>query len=161
MAKPGTDEPKRAALARSATLHPHPERVTDDLFRDNPFFDAHDALQVKYEMLRRVRVDGHPVRQAVTAAGYSRPVFYQARDAFDTDGLAGLLPEKKGPRRAHKLTDEVLAFVEAELAEHPDRTPAELAARLAERFGLVVHPKSILRARGKKNRSRNPRPPGS
>jgi len=154
MPKTDPDRIKRDALARSSTLHPHPEIVAGELFRRNPFFDARDGLQVKYEMLRRVRVDGCPVGLAAASCGLSRPTYYQARDAFERAGLAGLLPEKKGPRRAHKLTVEVLAFIEVELATHPKRTPADLAARIEKRLGVTVHPKSIARARArwKKNR---------
>ena len=140
------DDPKRTALARSGTLHPHPDRVTDELFRDNLFFDARDGIQVKYEMLRRVRVDGHSVSGAAASFGLSRPTYYQARDAFERDGLAGLLPEKKGPRRAHKLTPDVLEFVEAEKEAEPSLRPAELARRIREQHGVEVHPKSINRA---------------
>ena len=143
-------DPKRSALVRSGTLHPHPERVTDELF-DSPFFDPRDRLQVKYEMLRRVRIDGYRVSRAASSCGLSRPTYYQARDAFERDGLAGLLPDKKGPKRAHKLTPEVLAFVDAELDAHPELGPIELARRIKEHFGLQVHPKSIARARRKKN----------
>lgn len=159
MAQPDPNEIKRNALERSATLHPHPERVTDELFVGHPFFDARDGLQVKYEMLRRVRVDGQPVSQAAAAAGLSRPTYYQAQDAFEQDGLAGLLPEKKGPQRAHKLTAEVLAWVDSELAMHPERTLTELALRLQSKFGVTVHPKSIGRARAKKKRAAKPGPP--
>ena len=160
MPKPDPDDHKREALARSATLHPHPEQVTDALFCDNPFFDARDSLQVKYEMLRRVRVDGHAVSQAAAASGLSRPTYYQAHDAFERGGLAALLPEKKGPKRAHKLTCEVLAFVEAELAAHPERTTGELAVQIEKKLGVTVHPKSIgrARARGKKNHGTKSRP---
>jgi len=154
MPKPDPDRIKCDALACSSTLHPHPELVADELFRQNPFFDARDGLQVKYEMLRRVRVDGCSVGRAAASCGLSRPTYYQARGAFEHGGLAGLLPEKKGPQRAHKLTAEVLAFVEAELAAHPERTPADLAARIEKRLGVTVHPRSIgrARARWKKNR---------
>jgi hypothetical protein len=56
------------------------------------FFDPHDAAQVKYEMLRRVRVDDQPVTAATRAFGFSRPTFYQAHEAFERAGLPGLLP---------------------------------------------------------------------
>jgi len=154
MPKPDPDRIKRDALARSSTLHPQPELVTDELFQRNPFFDARDGLQVKYEMLRRVRVDGCPAGRAAASCGLSRPTYYQARDAFERAGLAGLLPEKKGPRRAHKLTAEVLAFIEAELAANPERTPADLAVRIEKRFGVTVHPKSIGRARTRRKKNR-------
>ncbi len=144
-----SDDPKRRELARTGTLHPSPEQVSDELFRDNPFFDPRDGLQVKYEMLRRVRVDGHAVSQAADSCGLSRPTYYQARDAFERDGLVGLLPEKKGPKRAHKLTPEVLDFVDVQLEAEPGLSPAELARRIFEKHAVEVHPKSIARARSR------------
>ena len=103
-------DPKEAALAATRTLNPRPEAVRDPEFGSSEFFDARDLVQVKYEMVRRVRVDGAPVTPAAAAFGFSRPSFYEAAAAVDRDGLAGLMPAKPGPRRAHKLTDEVLAY---------------------------------------------------
>lgn len=139
------DDPKSSSLAKHGVLHPHPEQVTDELF-ESAFFDARDLLQVKYEMLRRVRVDGRTVATAAAECGLSRPTFYEARDAYERGGIAGLLPAKKGPRRAHKLSEDVMAFVdERRLSEH-GITADELAALILERFGRRVHPRSIDRA---------------
>ena len=157
-----SSDPKREALARSGTLHPHPERVLDPGFAADPFFDPRDGLQAKYEMLRRVRVDGHPAGRAATAFGLSRPTYYEAQHAFDRSGLAGLLPAKKGPKRAHKLSDEVLTFARAQLAAEPVPSATELARRVSEHFGISVHPKSIARAlerRGKKTGPTGGSPP--
>ncbi len=152
------DDPKSSALSRSGTMHPHPDGVSDELFRDNPFFDPRDGLQVKYEMLRRVRVDGHTVRRAAASCGLSRPTYYQAFEAFERDGLAGLFPDKKGPKRAHKLTPQVLDFVEAQLEAEPELGPAELARRIRDEYDVEVHPKSIARARTRSKKK--PRRPG-
>jgi hypothetical protein len=83
---------KLDALRQAGTMHPHPQMVTDPLFQDQPFFDARDLMQVKYELLRKVEVDGAPVSTAVTAFGLARPSYYQARSAFEDGGLAGLAP---------------------------------------------------------------------
>ena len=83
-------------LRANGTLNPHPDKITDSLFERDGFFDARDLLQVKYEMLRRVDVDGWSVTRAAQAFGVSRPVFYQARAAFEHDGLRGLIPKKRG-----------------------------------------------------------------
>ena len=117
-------------------------------------------MQVTYEILRRVRTDGHSVSRAVSSCGLSRPTYYQAKEAFERNDLAGLLPDKKGPKRAHKLTPEVLEFVDAEIAARPDIRPAELGRRLEEELGVKVHPKSIRRDRAGRKRnaaSRSPR----
>ena len=105
------------ALKARGALHSHPQDVTEPLFRDSAFFDPHDVVQVKYEMLRRVRTETTSVSDAAADFGFSRPAFYHARAAFTREGLPGLLPRKRGPKQAHKLTDEVLAVLAAALTD--------------------------------------------
>ena len=50
-------DPKLNALRESSTLNTGASRVADEVFQSNDFFDVRDLVQVKYEMLRRVRVD--------------------------------------------------------------------------------------------------------
>ena len=64
-------DPKIEALRRQSSLNPHPENVTDPLFKGSDFFDARDLVQVKYEMLRRVRVDGVPIATSAAAFGFT------------------------------------------------------------------------------------------
>jgi transposase len=162
-AKPPEDD-KTAALRARHALNPRPEAVTDPAFRAGaPFFDARDLVQVKYEMLRQVEAEAHPVSQVAPAFGFSRPSFYQAKAGFEAGGLPGLLPQKPGPRRAHKLTAEVMDFLEETLDAEPALAAAELARRLQSRFGLSVHPRSIERGlarRRKKGRPPQPESPG-
>jgi transposase len=139
-------DPKRQALRRQGTLHHHADRIKDELFRKSDFFDPRDLLQVKYEMLRRVRVDRRPIRRVAQDFGFSRLSVYQARAVFEGGGLAGLLPAKRGPRGAHKLNLEVMAFVEQLLQQDRSLRAVELARRIRARFALVVHPRSIQRA---------------
>jgi len=103
-------------------------------------------VQVKYEMLRRVRVDNLSVSQSAKSFGFSRPSYYQAHFAFVEGGLAGLLPQKRGPRRAHKLNSAVMEFLERSRADRPSLVSQDLAGMIREKFGLVVHPRSIERA---------------
>jgi transposase len=149
-----SDDSKRQYLTRRRALHPSPDNVTDPLFQDDSFFDRRDAVQVKYEMLRRVRVERRAVSGVAAAFGLSRPTYYEARAAFERAGLPGLLPAKKGPRRAHKLSDVVMSFVGEQLEAERAVTPAILADRIREHFGVTVHPRSLARAierRAKKN----------
>jgi len=103
-------------------------------------------VQVKYEMVRRVRVDGAPVTATAAAFGYSRPSYYLAATALAESGLDGLVPAKPGPRGGHKLTGQVLAWAGQQLAADPALKPAGLAGLIAEEFGVRVHPRSIERA---------------
>jgi transposase len=140
------EDPKVAALQDARALNPHPEAVVDQEFAGSEFLDARDLVQVKYEMIRRVRVDGVSVSASAAAFGFSRPSWYAAAAALDEHGLPGLLAERPGPRRAHKLTGEVIAYLRSELAFDPSLRSTELAGRVGERFGLRVHPRSIERA---------------
>jgi transposase len=145
MAKKVVD-PKEESLRAARALNPRPEAVADAAFAGSEFLDARDLVQVKYEMVRRVRVEGEPVASTVESFGFSRPVWYAAAAALDEDGLPGLLPARPGPRRAHKLTEEVVADLRAALEDDPTLRTADLVAHLEDHFGLVVHPRSIERA---------------
>ncbi len=154
MAKPRRPDPKIDALRRQGTLNAHPERVRDALFATSDFFDARDLVQVKYEMVRRVRVDGQPVSQSATGFGFSRPSFYQARSLLQHGGLAALVPKKRGPRGAHKLSSEVVDFLLQERSEESSLGSPELARRVRERFGRKVHPRSVERALARREKKR-------
>src|SRR5712691_10859452 len=151
MARRQDGNSKRPALRQTGTLNPRPDRVTDELFADSDFFDPHDLLQVKYEMLRRVRRDDVTVSQAARLFGFSRPSFYHAHAAFTRGGLGALVPQKRGPRRAHKLSQKVVALIERTIAADPG---ADLVAAVQQTFGISVHRRSIERAlvRAKKKR---------
>jgi transposase len=138
---------KLEALKEAWAVHPRPQDVTDPLFRESPFFDARDLVQVKYEMLRRVRLEERSVSEAAADFGFSRPSFYTARTAFQRAGLPGLLPQKRGPHQPHKLTDEVLASLSTVRNEDGSvpRSGA-LATILRDRFGITAHPRSIERS---------------
>ena len=135
---------KLEALRLAQTLHPHPERVRDPLFLGGSvFFDPRDLVQVKYELLRRVRVEGDSVSHAAALFALSRPTFYAAQAAWERAGMAGLVPERTGPRQGHKLTEEVIAQLRPLVATHSSR---QLAEWLHEHLQLEVHPRSIERA---------------
>ncbi|MGO8856947.1 MAG: hypothetical protein ACLP8X_29395 [Streptosporangiaceae bacterium] len=137
---------RHQALQAQGAAHPHPQAVTDPLFRDSAFFDPNDLVQVKYEMLRSVEKDGRAVVEATETFGLSRPVYYVTRDLFSREGLPGLLPRKRGPKGAHKLTDEALAILAQAVRESEQMPGGErLAALLVERCGIRAHPRSILR----------------
>jgi transposase len=140
------DDPKSETLQQQRCLNPRAEKVTSELFQKSDFFDPRDLLQVKYEMLRGVRVDQRPIRQAALQFGFSRPSLYKALATFDRTGLLGLVRIKPGPRRAHKLSESVVRFIEEQRREDGSVTLGELVNRIKRQFGLVLHPRSIQRA---------------
>ena len=147
-------DPKSHALQKCGTLNPKPDAVVDDLFRQSPFFDPRDLVQVKYEMLRRVLVEGMAVARSARAFGLSRPSFYEAQAAFERGGLADLLPQKRGPRVAHKLGREVMEFIAEVRAGDSSANAAALVPLIQERFSIKVHRRSIERALGRQEKKR-------
>ena len=139
-------DPKQAALAETRCLNPHPEQVRDEAFLASEFFDARDLVQVKYEMVRRVKAEGASVTSAAAAFGFSRPSYYEAAAALQRSGLEGLVLAKPGPRGGHKLTEQVLAWAEERLAADPALRPAQLPDLIEDAFGVRVHPRSVERA---------------
>jgi transposase len=147
------EDPKVEALRAERSLNPRPEAVRDEAFSGSEFLDARDIVQVKYEMVRRVRMNGEAVSHSAAAFGFSRPSFYEAAAALDAGGLAALVPARPGPRRAHKLSDEVVAYAHAQLEAEPSLRSVDLVTLIEERFGIRVHPRSVERAL-----ARQPRP---
>jgi transposase len=137
---------KHRALIDSGTFNRHADTVRDPVFQDSDFFDPHDLVQVRYEMLRRVHIDGHSIAQTVAQFGLTRPTFYKLQADFHRAGLAGLLPAKRGPHGPHKLTAEIWRYVEQTRQEQPDRSTTELVALIQQQFGVQVHPRTVERA---------------
>lgn len=133
-------------------LNPHPERVRTDGFAPDTFFDPQDLVQVKYEMLRSIKVGGLNKSEAAAQFGLSRPTLYQAKAAFEHEGLPGLLPRQRGPKGPHKLDATVMAFIEQHVeATGPIQAP-RLATLIKIEFGLQIHPRSIERALRRKKK---------
>lgn len=154
-------DPKEQALRATRTLNPRPEAVVDAVFTASEFCDPRDLVQVKYEMVRRVRVDKVPAARAVREFGFSRQVYYDAAAALDAGGPAALVPGKPGPKGPRKLTDAVMEYVETCLAADPSLRSRDLADAVATEYGLSVHPRSIERALARREAARTQESPKS
>jgi transposase len=141
-----TNPTRVKALLEEGTLNPSPDKVRDPKFRENDFFDPRDLVQVKYEMLRRVSIEKASVTDATDEYGVSRPTYYQTRACFDNAGVAGLIPQKRGPRGPHKLRGEALAFIQQQLVAGQPVRARELAKLVRQKLHLTVHPRTIERA---------------
>jgi transposase len=157
MARPKKpDDDKTESLKKYGALNPRPQKVTEKMFSDSAleFFDPHDLVQVKYEMLRAVDKEGRSVKQASEAFGFSRPAFYQAQSQFKQGGVTGLVKKRSGPKSAHKLTDDILAFIEEKVKEGKPLRARKLAPLIKDKFGKDVHPRSIERAVRRRKKKR-------
>jgi transposase len=137
---------KRQELQACGTFNPRAGRVRHPLFQNSEFFDPQDLLQLKYESLRAVQREQYSIAKAASEFGLSRPTIYQAQEHFQARGLEGLLPDKRGPKKAHKLNPEVLNYLRELRAAEPVLPARELAKRLRERLKIQVHPRTIEKA---------------
>ena len=140
------EDSKQVALRASGTLHPNPSTVRDEAFLQDRFFDPNDLVQVKYEMLRRHREERKSVTEVAKIFGTSRQAFYAAKALFETQGIPGLIPKRRGPRGAHKCTEEVLDFAEQWERNHPTGKSLGSAEAIEQHFGITIHPRTIERA---------------
>lgn len=145
-----TEDIKARSLRERHALHPHPEKVRDEGFQQHDFLDPRDGVQVRYEMLRRHRLEGKPIAEVARAFGMSRQAFYVTDATFCAHGIPGLLPRQRGPKAAHKCTDEVLDFVEQ---WHPEGKET-LVEAIRNHFGVTINPRSIARAAARRKKKR-------
>jgi transposase len=137
---------KRRALNAHGTLNPEPKKVTAEQFRHHrEFFDADDRLQVRYEMLRGPAVGELTVTDACAAFGVSRQTFYTLRRAFDAQGIAGLFEGKRGRKGPLKASGEVVEFVRAAKTAEPSLSGAHIARLVDQKFGVVLHRRTVER----------------
>lgn len=148
-----SQDPKYETLRQYGAMNAAAEAVRDEGFSSHEFFDPRDLVQVKYEMLRRVRIDGSSVSRAAHDFGFSRTAFYQALALLEEQGLPGLIPKRPGPKQAHKLNDAVMEFIQQQQQETEEvLRPKTLAEMIAKKFNVTVHPRSIERALAKRRK---------
>lgn len=147
---PNPRDQKLQALRDSGTFNPRSQKVRHALFVTAGFFDPHDLLQLKYETLRALKKDSYSIAQAASEFGLSRPTIYQAQSVYQQRGLEGLLPRKRGPKNAHKLTPEVREYLDEVRSAQPGLKLADLVHQVRQRFKLKIHPRTIEKALGSK-----------
>jgi transposase len=140
------NDKKMAFLKAQGTFNSNAAKVLSNLFLNNEFFDPYDVIQTKYEMLRSVQKDKMTIEMASKLFGFSRPSFYQTQSSFDQEGLAGLLPKKRGPRSRHKLSEEIMKFINDMILETPSLKSQELVDLIKKQYDLEVNPRSVTRA---------------
>jgi transposase len=154
MADHRDSESKIKRLEENSVFNRSHAQVHDPLFSQHEFFCPYDLMQVKYEMVRRVHNDEWTVSRAAQTYGFSRVSFYETQKAIEDEGIAGLIPRKRGPKGAHKLTAEVMGFAQRQLEKDPTLRAPAIADLVEQEYGFTIHPRSIDRAlqRSKKKR---------
>ena len=138
-------DPKEAALAGARCLNPHPEQVTDPEFLATTSSTPGTRCRSSTRWCARSRPAASRSPRPPRRSGIP-PAYYAAAAALESSGLDGLVPARPGPRGASKLTEEILAWAEEQLAADPALRPAQLPDRIEDAFGVRVHPRSVERA---------------
>lgn len=141
---------KKDVLQMNGTYNRNHEKVRDARFIGDDFYDPMDIVQVKYEMIKGVVRDGKSVTDAADGFGFSRTAYYSIKGAFDKQGVSGLIPEKPGPKRPHKLTPEFQMQIDDYLASKSGASSAELAAIVNRNNGVSISKRTVERYRAKK-----------
>jgi transposase len=138
----GGNAAKHEEMRRNGSFNHRAATVTADIFNNSYFFDAHDLVQVKYEMLRAVEKDRREVSSTSTAYGFSRVSYYQIKKEYDESGVAGLIPKKRGPKGSRKLSGSDVDFARSLVDTH---TKSQIVSRLKEERGIEVSKRTLER----------------
>lgn len=140
---------KQEELLRNGSFNHHVKAVTAKIFTQSKFFDVHDIIQVKYEMLRSVEKENRNVSTVAEEFGFSRVSFYQIRKEFDERGIVGLIPKKRGPKGSRKTSESDIEFARSLVETH---TKAQIVERLKNERGVQISKRTLERQlAGKKN----------
>jgi transposase len=137
-----TNMVKQEELRKNGSFNHRAGTVSAKIFAESEFFDAYDLIQVKYEMLRAVEKEGGNVSTAAKEFGFSRVSFYQIKKEYDENGIAGLMPKKRGPKGSRKLKGSDVEFARSLLDTH---TKAQIVARLKEERGVEISKRTLER----------------
>ena len=141
---------KQETLRSNGSFNHHAHSVSAKIFANSSFFDKHDLIQVKYEMLRSVEKERSDVSSASEAFGFSRVTFYQIKKEFDKNGVLGLMPKKRGPKGSRKLNQGDIEFAKKLVGTH---TKAQILLRLREERGVEVSKRTLERQLSDKKNS--------
>jgi transposase len=136
-----TNTTKHEEMRNNGSFNHRAQNVSAEIFTNSSFFDKHDLIQVKYEMLRAVEKDQRDVSSVSEAFGFSRVSFYQIKKEFDENGVAGLISKKRGPKGSRKLNQADIEFAK-NLA---GLTKAQILTRLKEERGVEVSKRTLER----------------
>lgn len=133
---------KHEEMRKNGSYNYRAKAVSAEIFKKSSFFDPHDIMQVKYEMLRIVEKDCCDVSLASKMFGFSRVGFYQIKKEFDKHGIAGLIPKKRGPKGSRKINESDVEYAKNLLDTH---TKAEILILLKEERGVDISKRTLER----------------
>lgn len=140
---------KHEEMRKNGSFNHRASKVNAEIFKNSLFFDAHDLVQVKYEMIRAVEKEHREVLSTATSFGFSRVSFYQIKKEFDENGIVGLMPKKRGPKGSRKMNESDVEFARGLVDTH---TKSQILLILKEERGIEISKRTLERQlSGKKN----------
>jgi len=141
---------KKDILMENGTFNKNYKNVKAAKFINDQFYDPMDIAQVKYEMLKEVEQNGITITDAADNYGFSRTAYYNIKDAFSSQGIKGLIPEKSGPKSPHKLTQTYQERIDEWVAGNPGISSNDIAALINQDGTIQINKRTVERYRAKK-----------
>lgn len=138
---------KKDILTKNGTFNKNYDKVSEQKFISDDFFDPQDLVQIKYEMLRTARDSERNISEVADAFGFSRAAFYKIKASFEQEGISAFNPDKSGPKGAKKFTEEHQRFVDNYLTTHPKTSSDNLTVILKRERGIEISKRTIERYR--------------
>ena len=140
-------------LKSNGTYNKQHKLVKKAEFLEDEFYDPMDMVQVKYEMLREAQDSDKSIVEVVNDYGFSRTSYYVIREKYEQNGMSGLLPEKTGPKRPHKLTDALQEFIDEYITNYPDASASKITSAIQKEKDVKISKRTIERYISKKKRT--------
>lgn len=138
-------EEKIKFLKKEGLLNQKPDRISHSLFKIHDFFDPLDLLQVRYEMLRSVKVDGYPVAKVCRTFGFSREYYYKLWRMFLERGFVGLLGAPQGRRPLIALNQELVNFIIHKKLENPKLPSKKICKQIINIYHIECSTRTVER----------------
>jgi transposase len=105
---------------------------------------ANDEITRKLAMLIEGECEGLGPNKAAEKFGYSKQRYFQLRAAFFRNGALALVSQKRGPKKNHRRTDELVRQVIRHRFLDPEASTEVVAQRLNQ-CGLKISIRSVQR----------------
>lgn len=139
------EKEKNKFLDKEGLLNKKPDRISHSLFKTHEFFDPFDLLQVRYEMLRSVKVDGCSVAKACRTFGFSREYYYKLGRMFTERGFVGLLGAPSGRRPLIALNQELVNFIIHKKLEEPKLSGDNICKQIKKNYHVKCSTRTVER----------------
>ena len=146
---------KEERLKSTHTFNPNYDKINDPTFASSDVLDTRDLLQVRYEMVRSVRIDKDSPKDVASRFGVSEATLRRhIRDLRD-GGMIALVPDIRGPKGQHSLNDEEIQYIESYLVKHPDASGGQVHSALVQEKQSEVSKRTIERYLASKKENGN------